>query len=198
MNFTAAPETATVDVMRFRLTDWAENGVLRERVQAERARSKLTEELQRRDPAAVGIDLEDIWVMSYPFADSFFGPLLLARRAGYYKAHPIAVFEANQDVRETIDAVMREQGTAIVAVDGVTKLLGGEPALKHALNMAAKLGSFSATRLGIELGVSPQGANNRLKALLEFGALVRTPVAVEGGGREFEYRVPDLELTDAA
>jgi hypothetical protein len=197
MAFTALPEVATVGVMQFRLTDWAENGVLAGRVQAEKARSNLTEELQRRrsEPEAVGIDLEGIEVMSFPFADSFFGPLLLARRAGYYIEHPIVVFEANQDVAETIDAVMHKQSTAIVAVDGQTKLLGGEPALKHALTVAAMLGSFSATRLGAELHVTPQGANNRLKALIDLGALVRVPILLPGGGREFEYRIPDMALT---
>jgi hypothetical protein len=183
--------------MYFRLSDWAENGILAGRLQAEKARSALTEKLQERrsEPEAVGIDLEDIEVMSYPFADSFFVPLLLARRAGYYIEHPIVVFEANQDVGETIDAVMRERNMAIVAVDGQTKLLGGEPALKHALTVAASLGSFSATRLGAELHVSPQGANNRLKALVDLGALVRIPISVPGGGREFEYRIPDMALS---
>jgi hypothetical protein len=195
MSFMIPTETATVVAMRFRLAEWAEDGVLAGRLQAERVRGRLTERLEKSGPQSVGIDAEGVGVMSWPFADSFFGPLLLARNAGYYADHPMFVAEANRDICETIEAVMRERGTALVAVDGKTRLLGGEPALQLALSKASEIGgTFSATRLGIELGVSPQAANNRLKALVAVGALVRISATIEGGGREFEYRIPDVEL----
>jgi predicted ArsR family transcriptional regulator len=75
------------------------------------------------------------------------------------------------------------------------ELLGGEPALRDTIAAATRLGvKFSASELGLELGVSPQAMNNRLKALVRMGALVREAVVVPGGGREFAYRVSEANL----
>jgi|SRR5271154_1504685 len=130
--------------------------------------------------------------MSFPFADSFFTPLLSGWLAGYYDEHPIVVFGANEDVAETIDAALRLRSMGVISVSPETeaKLLGGEPALRDTIAVAAKLGKFSATRLGVELGVAPQAANNRLKALVRMGALVRVPVVVSR--RRTGVRVPRI------
>lgn len=180
--------------MHFRLADWAEDGdVLVGRDRAEQARSALQALLSkhRDDADPVGIDLVGIRAMSFPFADSFFAPLLSGWVAGYYDEHPIVVFGANQDISETIDAALRLRQMAVVSVNENVELLGGEPALRETIVVAARLGEFSASQLGMELGLSPQAANNRLKALLRLGALRRVPVVVQGGGREFRYILPD-------
>ena len=194
MVFITPTEPATLGVMHFRLSNWAEEGVLVGRPQGEKARSALQEELLAHRSASepVGIDARNIKSMSFPFADSFFGPLLSGWLAGYYDEHPIVVFGANEDVTETVDAALRLRNMGVISVNDETKLLGGEPSLRATIAVAAKLGRFSATQLGVELGLTPQAANNRLKALVRMGALVRVPVAVTGGGREFEYRVPDV------
>jgi len=196
MAFTSPPEAATLGVMHFRLSDWADDGVLVGRTEADRARSAVQAQLlaHRSGSDPVGIDARDIKTMSFPFADSFFTPLLSGWLAGYYDEHPIVVFGANEDVAETIDAALRLRSMGVISVSPETEatLLGGEPALRDTIAVAAKLGKFSATRLGVELGVTPQAANNRLKALVRMGALVRVPVVVPGGGREFEYHVSDV------
>jgi hypothetical protein len=186
--------------MHFRLSDWVgEDGLGASREQAEAARSALQAELlaHRSGSEPVGIDVRKIKAMSFPFADSFFGPLLAGWLSGYYDEHPLVVFGANRDVAETIDAALRLQNMGVVSVSDETKLLGGEPALRETIDVAANLGRFSATQLGVELGVSPQAVNNRLKALVRMGALVRQPVVVPGGGREFMYRVSDATPTEA-
>lgn len=197
MAFTSSPERATLDLMHFRLSDWAEDGVLIGRPQGDAARSALQAELLEHRSASepVGIDARDIKLMSFPFADSFFVPLLSGWLAGYYDEHPIVVFGANEDVTETVDAALRLRNMGVVSINDETQLLGGEPALRETIEIAAKLGRFSATQLGAELGVSPQAANNRLKALVRMGALIRISVGVQGGGREFEYRLPDVKAT---
>jgi hypothetical protein len=136
--------------------------------------------------------------MSLPFAVSFFVPLLSAGLHGYYDEHPIVVFGANEDVAETVDVVMRMHNMGVISQgrERDTELLGGEPSLKTAIAVATKLGRFSAAELGVELGISPQAANNRLKALVQMGALVRVAVVVPGGGREFAYQVPTVTPTE--
>lgn len=143
--------------------------------------------------APIGIDAHEVKAISFPFADSFFGPLLSGWLTGYYDEHPIVVFGANESVAETIDAALRLRNMGVIArIDSEAKLLGGERALRETIAAASKLGGrFSASQLGLELGVTPQAINNRLKTLLRMGALVRVPVVVPGGGREFEYRVSD-------
>lgn len=197
MAFMPPTERATLDVMHFRLSDWAEDGVLIGRPQGEEARSALQAELLEHRSASepVGIDVRNVKLMSFPFADSFFVPLLSGWLAGYYDEHPIVVFGANEDVAETVDAALRLRNMGVISVNDEAKLLGGEPALRETIAVAAKLGRFSATQLGVALSLSPQAANNRLKALVRMGALVRISVGIQGGGREFEYRLPDVTPT---
>lgn len=198
MAFTKTTEGATLDVMHFRLADWAdESGLLVGRAQGDGARSALQAELLAHRSASepVGIDARGIRSMSFPFADSFFVPLLSGWLAGYYDEHPVVVFGANEEVTETVDAALRLRNMGVISVNDETTLLGGEPALRETVKVAAKLGRFSATQLGVELGLTPQAANNRLKALVRMGALVRIPVAVPGGGREFQYALPEVTPT---
>ncbi len=201
MAFTTTTEGATLDVVHFRLSDWTgDDGLLATREQGEAARSALQRELLAQPAEApVGIDAREIQAISFPFADSFFGPLLSGWLTGYYDEHPIVIFGANRGVAETIDAALKLRNMGVVSVRGErdTELLGGEPALRETIVAAARFGGkFSASQLGLQLGVSPQAMNNRLKALLRMGALVRVPVAVPGGGREFEYRVSDANGAD--
>ena len=195
MAFTSTPERANLDAVNFRLGAWTgQNGLLATREEGEAARSALQRELLSTPPEApIGIDARDIEAMSFPFADSFFGPLLSGWLTGYYDEHPIVVYGANDSVAETIDAALRLRNMGVIArVDSEAKLLGGEAALRETVAAASRLGGrFSAAQLGLELGVTPQAMNNRLKLLLRMGALVRVPVAVPGGGREFEYRVAE-------
>ncbi len=86
--------------------------------------------------------------MSFPFADSFFTPLLSGWLAGSYDEHPIVVFGANEDVAETIDAALRLRGMGVISVSPETEatLLGGEPALRDTIAVAAKQVLSYATR----------------------------------------------------
>jgi hypothetical protein len=194
-------ERATVDDVHFPLSDRiGSDGLLATREEGEAARSALQRELLATSAdAPVGIDASGVKAMSFPFADSFFGPLLSGWLTGYYDEHPIVVFGANRSVAETIDAALklRNMGVVLRGSDDGAELLGGEPALRETIQAGMRLGgAFSASQLGLELGVTPQAMNNRLKALVRMGALRRVAVAVAGGGREFEYRVADAPNGD--
>ncbi|HEV3321403.1 MAG TPA: hypothetical protein VG147_04330 [Solirubrobacteraceae bacterium] len=202
MAFTITPEGATLDVVHFPLSDWTgKDGLLATREQGEEARSALQRTLLAQVPdAPIGVEVGDIEAMSFPFADSFFGPLLSGWVAGYYDEHPIVVLGANRAIAETIDAALTLRNMGVMSRDGErdTELLGGEPALRETITAAAKLGErFSATQLGLELGVSPQAMNNRLKTLVRMGALRRVPVVVPGGGREYMYRLSAVHSAKA-
>lgn len=196
MAINALPERATFGGVHFDLGKWAKDGLLATREDGERARSALQWELNTHRSSAepVGIDLGDIEAMSFPFADSFFGPLLSGWLTGYYDEHPIVLFGASPPVAETINAALTLRNMAIVVRrDGDAALLGGEPALRETIEAASKLGpTFSAKQLGLQLGVTPQAINNRLKTLVKMGALVRVPVTVPGGGREFAYQLAGI------
>jgi hypothetical protein len=198
MAINPTPETATFDDVQFPLSKYASKGLLATRDQAEEARSALQRTIPHLvENAPIGVDVRDIDAMSFPFADSFFGPLLSGWISGYYDTHPIVVTGANRDVRDTIDAVLRLLNMGIVCVgnEGSRELLGGEPSLRETINAAVRLGGkFSATEVGAALGVTPQAMNNRLKALMAMGAVRRVAVAVPGGGREFAYRVSEAPL----
>jgi hypothetical protein len=198
MAFTPPAERATLEPVRFDLAQWTSGEeLLATREQGEAARSALHRELLSSvDYTPVVIDVETVQAMSFPFADSFFGLLLGGWVTGYYDNRSVVVFGANRDVTETIDAVLRlhKMGVVVRSQDGSARLLGGEPALRESVAAADSLGRrFTATELGGALGVTPQAMNNRLKALLRMGALIRLPVAVAGGGREFAYQLADTE-----
>jgi hypothetical protein len=196
MTFTDLPETDTLAAVQFRMDRYAPDGqFLVGREAGQQARSELEREIaaQPMGGEPVAIDFAGVVGMSVPFADGFFVPLLSPRLSpGYYDEHPIVVIGADPDVSETLELLLRQRSLAIVSLQTApyAELLGGESALSEALDVAARLGEFSANELAEQLGLTAQAANNRLKQLFGFGALTRVAVRRPQGGREFRYRVP--------
>lgn len=197
MAFTSIAESATLAALNFAMAKYVEEDgpFLMGRLQGQAARSELERELfgQKVGEEPVCIDFADIKGMSVPFADEFFVPLLSPRMvAGYYDEHPVVVVHAQPDVAETLEAVMRQNNLAVVALqlDPEAELLGGEPSLQETLRLAATMKEFSAQQLAERLGLTAPAANNRLKQLVQLGALVRVAFVPARGGREYRYRVP--------
>jgi hypothetical protein len=144
------------------------------------------------DPIAVGF--AEVVAVSVPFADAFLGPLLSGRLGGYHEDHPFLLIDASHDVEETIAAALRLRGLSVLSLGvGTARLLGAEPALEETMHVAQSIEEFSVADIAQALGLTPQAANNRLKGLLRSGALTRTRVKPERGGKEFRYRVAGLE-----
>jgi hypothetical protein len=212
MAFIRPAESDTLEAVHFDLAAWSNgngDGVLAGRVEGERARAALEEEIgaQRSLDAPIAIDVRSVKVISVPFADGFFVPLLGGWLSGYYDEHPVVLLGAREDVAETVDAVLRLRSMAILSMERTPsatgsglefELLGGEPALQEVVRVAARVGKLTATDLADELGITAQAANNRLRALVRLGALARVAVHRVAGGREFEYRLPaaDAEVGD--
>ena len=198
MAFMQAGEISTLASVRFAMARYMEEGdgpFLMGRALGQSARSDLEREVsaQITGEEPLIIDFAGVKGMSVPFADAFFVPLLSPRVvAGYYDEHPVVVQHAQPDVAETLEAVLRHRNLAVVALqrDLEAELLGGDPSLRETLRAAAAMEEFSANDLAASLGLSAPAANNRLKQLVQLGALVRVAFVPARGGREYRYRVP--------
>jgi hypothetical protein len=196
MAFTELPEAATLGRVHFHLSRYAPDGpFLMGRENGQEARLELERSLggQRVGDEPIALDFSGIDGMSVPFADAFFVPLLSPRIvSGYREEHPVVVLAAKPDVAETLAAVMQQNNLAVVALQSQpeAELLGGDPSLRETLRVVAGMGEFSANDLGEKLGLSSPAANNRLKQLVQIGALLRVPFIPAKGGREYRYRIP--------
>lgn len=194
MAITRESEIDTLDGVHFPMAAQTDDDFLVGREGGQRARSRLEREMQTHRAAEdpVAIDFAGIRGMTVPFAREFFVPLLSPRLGGYYDEHPVLVVNAGEDVAETLHVVLADSALAVLSLAGEHDgaLLGGERSLRDAMRVAQSLGEFTANELAAELGVSAQAVNNRLKQLVRIGALVRVPVVLPAGGREFRYRLP--------
>lgn len=197
MAFTSVAEIDTLASVNFALFPYcdADGPFLIGQGKGQEARSDLERAVssQQAGTEPVCIDFAGVKGVSVPFANAFFVPLLSPRVvSGYYGEHPVVVTHADPDVAETLEAVLRQSNLAVVAlsVDPKAELLGGEPSLRETLRTAAAMGEFSAQQLAQLLGLTAPAANNRLKQLVQLGALIRVPFVPSRGGREYRYRVP--------
>jgi DNA-binding transcriptional ArsR family regulator len=141
----------------------------------------------------VCLDFSGVSAITVPFAEECIGQLLSRHLAGYYEDHPLLLTNANEDVRETIAAALRPRRLAVLSTrnGGGAELLGGDELLGRTLQAAYEFRRpFAASEIADKLELTPQAANNRLKALLRSGALTRVRTVPEGGGKEFLYVLP--------
>lgn len=191
--FTSSREADNLGVVRFPMSQWVSKAnVLVGRDQGEIVRAVLEGELRKLSPAdPVVLDFDGVEVVTVSFADGFFVPLLSGWSAGYYGEHPLLALGADDEVAETIDAVLRLRNMAVLAIgERGPQLLGGELAMDETVAAAYQLEHFSAADLAQRLGITPQAANNRLKVLVQRGALVRRVATASSGGKVFGYRFP--------
>lgn len=204
MKFTSHRESVTLRLVRIPISEFADEGVLTTREAGERARHSIERHIAslRTPNEVVALDFGGIKAISAPFAEQSIGLLLSGRLAGYYEEHPFVILEANRDVRETIGTVLRLRHLSVLSItrDDGAELLGAEETLRNTMETAVQLGDqqgdFSVNDLARELHLSAQAANNRLKQLVQSGALARRRVSPDRGGRQFRYIVPALDEED--
>jgi hypothetical protein len=181
--------------VKIEMAKFGEDGILTGASAGEHARSAIERAMQHLvDDQPVFLDFTSVRAVSVPFIDGCLGRLLSGRAAGYYETHPIVVYWATIDVRETIDAALRLHHLYALALGGQrgAELLGADEVLETTLREAARLRNFNVHELAERLELTPQAANNRLRLLLRSGALQRQRAKPERGrgGREFRYSVP--------
>lgn len=184
--------------MNFAMREWTDShGLLVGRDRGEDARAALERAVRAIGAdEAIGVDFRGVDAITVSFVEGFFVPLLGHWLTGYYDEHPVVVFGGNNEVTETLEAVLRLRNMAVLAVQGEeAALLGGEAGLGETARLAYALGEFSATDVASELGISLQAANNRLKDLVRRGVLARTASTAESGGRQYVYRVARVKRT---
>lgn len=196
MEFTTVGETGDTPVgVKIAMDKFGDDGVLTGADAGARASAAIERSIQRLDDdQAVFVDFSGVRAVSVPFIDASIGRLLSGRVAGFYETHPIVIFGANVDVRQTIDAALRLHHLHALALGGgsTAELLGADEVLATTLREAVRLRNFNVHQLAESLDLTPQAANNRLRLLMRSGALQRESAKPERGrgGREFRYRVP--------
>jgi hypothetical protein len=168
--------------------------VLETRSRGEEVRWQIERKLATcSDSEVLVLDFAGVRAATVPFIEAAVGQLLAGRMTGYYENHPVLAVNANEDVRATLALTLSHHRLALLYLGNPPELLGGDPILNETLQQAWELGKFSAMDMAERLRVSPQAANNRLKALVGRGALRRMLIVPPGGGKEFVYAVPEEE-----
>ena len=142
--------------------------------------------------AMLQIDFTGVAAMTNSFVDEFLGKFFLAVAAGDAPIAGVELAGLTEETREAVIVALERRKQ--FAVDGAThELLGDAEFLAETYQWARKLGSFRASAMADHLRISLPNANNRLKRLVDAGALRRDRVLMpERGGKEFTYRLPDV------
>ena len=146
----------------------------------------------------VVVSFKAVKVMTGSFTDEFLGKLLVARAAGLTGRAPVILTDLTEETAEEIDLCLERRKTVAAWVEGnAIRLLGGDDMLKRTFAAGVRRGEFRASDLAPDLGTTPQNVNNRLKRLLQAGALLRARQDPAAGGREFRYRMPTAQHCQA-
>lgn len=194
MGSTIDREIVTLRVMKVAMREHeSTTGILAGHEDGERAWRDIERRIRKVHPdEVVALDFEGVEAISVPFADACLGRLLSGKLSGFYEEHSLVLLNANEDVRETIAAALKLRNLVALSLGANgPQLLGADKTLSHTMDVAYALGDFSVHQLAEQLQVSPQAANNRLRALTRSGALHRHRVNPRHGGREFRYQVPN-------
>lgn len=168
------------------------NAFLATRERGRRVREDIETALAKLAPGDnLVLNFSGVEGITVSFGDECVAKLILARSSGDFEDRGLVVTGANEDVRETLEAVLsRRKYSAIALSDsGEPIVLGERGWLPSTLTEAIQLRSFSASDLADALGITAQAANNRLKVLVTSGAVARERIVPEGGGKEFSYKV---------
>ncbi|GGQ97235.1 DUF4325 domain-containing protein [Streptomyces pilosus] len=155
------------------------------------ARRTLEEQLSAAAPISLlTIDFGGVEAMTNSFVDEFLGKFYLLLSAGDVNADGVRLVGLDEETRDGVTVCLERRKQ--IALDGDThELLGDAAILAGTYAEAQRLGSFRAAQLAEALSISLPNANNRLKRLVEAGALYRERASgPERGGKEFTYRVP--------
>jgi STAS-like domain of unknown function (DUF4325) len=153
--------------------------------------NNLLEDVARHQPpnSCIVIDFDGVKAMTFSFADEFIGRFLASRTTEDLSPFGVVVTGLDGDTPETLRLVLQRRSQVIVErTDTGSELLTDDDLLSTSYEVALDLGEFRAIELADRLAITPSNANNRLKRLTSCGAVLRTRISSERGGKEFVYR----------
>ena len=151
-------------------------------------RQALEEQLAAAAPLTLlTIDFGGVEAMTNSFVDEFLGKFYLLLAAGDIRADGVWLVGLDEETRDGVTVCLERRKQ--IAVDGDTHdLLGDTAVLVDTFAEAWRLGDFRAAQLAEALDISLPNANNRLKKLVEAGALYRERASgPDRGGKEYTY-----------
>jgi anti-anti-sigma regulatory factor len=163
------------------------------RSKARQIRNELEDRIASDTTAElVVIDFSDVEAMTISFADEFLGRFYTALAAGDVRPIAVLLTGLNDDTAETVSICLERRELFAASLNGTqATLLGAQDFFAESYRRALKLERFKASDLAESLGITPQNANNRLRRLVEVGALRKERVTAAGrGGKEFSYSLP--------
>jgi DNA-binding HxlR family transcriptional regulator len=105
----------------------------------------------------------------------------------------VLIAETNEDVAESLELVLDKHKMALARVNGKqVELLGGSEQLKKTLAAAQQMQDFSAADLAKELKVKLPNLHQRLKGLMEAGAVSRSVDDSATRGTRHRYEAAPL------
>lgn len=168
--------------------DLAEFGsVLSTRERGREAADKLQDRLS--SPGVV-LDFAGVTIATPSFLDE-----LVVRLGGLLRGNEtkIAIVTGvNEDIADSLLLVLDKRGLRLAALtDDHIDLLGGSRQLQETLDAAQRARTFQASDLADELKIKLPNLHQRLKALMEAGAVTREPGEATTRGRRYDYSTPD-------
>lgn len=187
-SFSVKPEAAMGELLKFDVEQHCQVQFLATRAKGHVVREDLEDLIARERPDGVLIDFVGVEAMTISFADEFLGRFYASLAAGDVLAQTVLLLGLNEENLATVSICLERRDLAAVAIiDGHPTLLSTLEHLVETYEAALNLGTFSALELAAGLAVTPQNMNNRLKRLVEAGAIRRRRVHTERGGKEFAY-----------
>ena len=140
---------------------------------------------------AAQLSFDGVADVTHAFADEGIAKLLIARLLDRDEFHALYACAVNDDVRAALVAALAPRRVMLFCVShGPPRLLGAPEHLEETMLAAWALGSFSVPELAETLGIKAPAANNRVKALLTSGAVMRRRDAPARGGNAYRYAAP--------
>jgi hypothetical protein len=184
------PEMTMSSVLDFPIAQYGT--FLATRASARNAREDLEAGIKALGSSTtVYIRFDDVEAMTISYADEFLGRFYSSMAVGDVATAGVLLSGFNEETRETVTICLQRRDVIALAVDNnQTILLGRFEPLADTFQAVLDLGEFRANDLAAALAITAQNANNRLKRLVEAGALQRRQAPVSNhGGKEFVYKV---------
>ena len=147
------------------------------------------------EPGDVIVDFDKVEVATPPFLQELVDTAHELVRRDLTTGRIVLFANMNEDLAETMRYVVAKRKLSVAYREGNRiELLEGKPHLVETLRTAQRLKSFTAPQLAVQLKIENDTATQRLKKLLESGAVVREadPEARQGVRHLYRAATPEL------